>query len=384
MFKPAPLRYTGAMELPSEFAFLLACCRWPRSAAADEEVRARSAAVDWEAVLAAAARHRVEGFVHHSVRSAGAAVPAAVAERLAAEASGIARENLAFAAESLRLSELLAAAGIAHLFVKGVTLNVLAFGTLALKRSCDIDMLVEPEDYAAACAALSGAGYRCFHPADADLPAILRHAAAAKDTAWRLGRSGMKVELHQRLTVNPMLLPDVGARSPAFSVGIAPGVGLRTLAREELFAYLCVHGALTAWSRLKWLVDLAALIGGEDEAGIERLYRRASELAPGRAPAQALLLAERLLGVGVPARLSAELRSDRANRYLERAAVHAMTAGGSREIDEQPLASARLNLSVLMLQPGWRYKAVEIGRKLPRVPAALRSAIGAVKASRLG
>jgi hypothetical protein len=368
------------MELPREFAFLVACCRWPRSPAGDEEVRALAAGADWDAVLAAAGRHRVEGFVHDAVTRSAVAPPPTVAGRLAAQASGIARENLFYAAEALRLSLRFAGAGIAHLFVKGVTLNVLAFGTLALKRSCDIDLLVEPEDYAAACATLGEADYSCFHPPGADLGAILRYAAAEKDSAWRHEPTGIKLELHQRLTVNPMLLPDVGARSPSLDVAIAPGVTLPTLARNELFAYLCVHGALTAWSRLKWLVDLAALVSGADEDGLERLCRRAAALAPGRATAQALLLAERLFGIRLPASLSEELRADRANRYLERAAIHAMTAGGAREIDEQPLASARLNLSVLMLQPGWRYKAAEIGRKLPRVPAALRSALGAARA----
>jgi len=369
------------MESSPEFELLVACCRWPPSAGGDKRVRAAAAGVDWQAVLAAAARHRVEGFVHHALRRAGVAPPAAAAERLAAAASGIARENLFYAAESLRLSDRFSNAGLPHLFVKGVTLNVLAYNTLALKRSCDIDLLVAPEDYEAACAALAEAGYLCFHPAGADLPAIMRYAAANKDSAWRSADGRIKVELHQRLCVNPMLLPAIGARSPSLAVEIAPGVSLPTLARDELCAYLCVHGALTAWSRLKWLADLAALIACEDEAGVERLYRRAAELAPGRAAAQALLLAERLFGTRLSASLAAELRAARANRFLEHEALRAMAGGGAREIDEQPLASARLNLSLLMLQPGWRYKVAEIGRKLPRVPAALRSAIGAARAA---
>lgn len=365
------------MELSAEFALLAACCRRPPS---DESVRSAAMRVDWPLLLATAARHRVEGLAHDALRRAGAEVPADAAGRLAGEASGVARENLLYAAESLRLSERFERAGIAHLFVKGVTLNILAYGTLALKRSCDIDLLVAPEDYAAACAALGEAGYRCFHPAGAGLEAILRYAAAAKDSAWR-SEGGIKVELHQRLTENPMLLPGIGARSPAQRVEIAPGVTLPTLGREELFAYLCVHGAFTAWSRLKWLADLAALVASEDEAGIERLYRRAAVLAPGRAPAQALLLAHRLLGTRLGPELEAELRGDRIALYLERAALVTMAGGGGREVRQRPFGAARLNLSVLMLQRGWRYKTAEIARKLPAVPRAVRAALGARGAS---
>jgi len=368
------------MKLSPEFALLVACCRRPPSQESDEAVRRAAHSVDWPLLLATAARHRVEGLVHDALRRAGAPVPAEAAAQLAAEASGIARENLLYAAESLRLTERFERGGIAHLFVKGVTLNILAYGTLALKRARDIDLLVAPEDYADACRLLGEAGYRCFHPAGADLDGIARYAAAAKDSAW-ISDGGVKVELHQRLTENPMLLPGVGAGSPAQCVEIAPGVSLPTLGHDALFAYLCVHGAFTAWSRLKWLADLAALVAGEDEAGIDRLYRRAAELSPGRAPAQALLLAHRLFATRLGAELGGELRADRVTLYLERAALITMAGGGPREVKQRPFGAARLNLAVLMLQPGWRYKAAEIGRKLPNVPRALRAAIGARRAS---
>ncbi len=95
-------------------------------------------------------RHRVEGLVHHGLSQAGIAPPEPVAHDLAAEASRIVRQNLAFAAESLRLLRRLEAAGIPLLFVKGVTLSALAYGTLSLKMGWDIDVLVPPEDVACA------------------------------------------------------------------------------------------------------------------------------------------------------------------------------------------------------------------------------------------
>ena len=370
------------MALPAEFELLLACCRWPPRPARDEAVRAAAERVDWERLARMAARHRVEALVHDGLRRAGVEPPAATAERLSFEATAVARRNLIEAAEALRLSGRLERAGLPHLFVKGVTLNLLAYGTLALKHSRDIDLLVEPERYANACAILQQDGYRCTYPGVEDLSAILRYAATTKDSVWRSRDGVSTVELHQRLTANPMLLGSIGARSPSQQVTIAPGISLPTLARDELFAYLCVHGAVTAWSRLKWLADLAAFVSDEDEAGIERLYRRAVALAPGRSHAQALLLAKRLLGVPLGDELAKELRSDRVNRFLAGSALATMTQGGGvKELDEQAFGTARLNLSLLMLRQGWRYKAAEVGRKLPYVPRALRAAINAVRAS---
>lgn len=49
-------------------------------------------------------------------------------------------------------------------------------------------------------------------------------------------------------------------------VEVACGIELPTLARDEPSAHLCVHGASSAWFRLKWITDLAALIDGRPPA----------------------------------------------------------------------------------------------------------------------
>ena len=72
--------------------------------------------------------------------------------------------------------------------------------------------------------------------------------------------------------------------------------GLRTLGDEDLFAYLCMHGALHWWNRLKWLADVNALLASTPEDNIERLVRAAEARGTGRAAAQALLLCRRLWG----------------------------------------------------------------------------------------
>ena len=44
-----------------------------------------------------------------------------------------------------------------------------------------------------------------------------------------------------------------------------------TLADEPLYAYLCVHGASSAWFRLKWIADLNALLAGRTAEEIAAL-----------------------------------------------------------------------------------------------------------------
>jgi hypothetical protein len=343
-----------------EWSFVIACCRHVARGDGAEALRAAAAAgLDWPLVERVAGRHRVEGLVHKALADAGLDSP------FAAAANAIARRNLAHAAEAARLHARLDEAGIRHLFVKGVTLDVLAWRSLAVKTSVDIDMLADPARYADACAILFEAGYRCTHPGDRSAPEIEVYARRNKDSVWNHRRRGITVELHQRLAANPALLPTLSAHSPSQPVDVAPGIVLPTLGRDELFAYLCVHGALTAWSRLKWPADLAALLAREDD--LEGLYRRASALAPGRAVPQALLVCEALFGLPLGP-LSDELRRDKRNLWLARTALETMVRGGAdAELGDQRLGTARIHYSILYLQKGLRYKAGDIGRQLRRL-----------------
>ena len=333
-----------------------------------EPLRARQdAGLDWTLVEAIAKRHRVEGLVHKAMCDAG------LPSRFADAARSIGKQNLMHAAEAKRLHDQFDAKGLVHLFLKGATLDMVAWKSLAIKRSIDIDLLVEPHDYVDACGLLLEAGYRCVppYPGDVPVPQIAAYARRNKDSVWRNRRRGITVELHQRLTANPVLLPGISARSPRQIVGIAPGIDLPTLARDELFAYLCVHGALTAWSRLKWAADLAAFIGAEQD--LAGLYRQAVQMAPPRAVAQALLVNSALFGTPLGPELEATLRSSRRNRQLERLALQTMLRGGpEKELSDQRMGTARLHFSIMFLKSGARFKIQEGTRQLLRVADQLR------------
>jgi hypothetical protein len=353
------------MTFPREFDLVAACCRWPPGAGREAAVRsAAAAAVDWSLVLRIAARQRVEGLVHDGLARAGIDVPAEAGDALRSAATRIARENLAFAAEAHRLRTRLEAAGADALFLKGVTLNMLAYGTLALKRAVDIDLAVAAAAQPAAIAALRGSGYECLEPGpEAGEAEILAWTGRHKHSAWR--RGALLVELHASLVDSPDMLRGVRLDSPRQEVEVTGGLSLPTLAPDELFAYLCVHGATHGWSRLKWLADVNALLKHADEAELTRLHRRSVELGGGRSGGQALLLCRALFGRALPERLEAALRSNSGTRHLVAVALDSMVRGGAdAELDEQVLGTASIHLSHLRLMPGWRFKAAEIARKL--------------------
>ncbi|HEY0302719.1 MAG TPA: nucleotidyltransferase family protein [Rhizomicrobium sp.] len=320
-------------------------------------MRAAAAAVsDWDRLLRVAIRHRVEAMVHAALAAAAIDMPAAVSQALTARAQRIVAGSMATAAESVRLQTLFDGAGIPLLVLKGAALAELAYGTLAVKRSRDIDLFVAPNDVDAALRLLAERGYG-LGPSMKDLMArhrrlVLRHG---RELALLNPETQIVVELRWRLVESPALLAGVDIESASQTVPM-PAIGaVRTFQTEDLFAYLCLHGAAHGWSRLKWLADLNALIGSADDAEILRLYRHAQARGTGICAGLALLLCHRVLGRPLPASLLREL--DRGPRLRVLAAlVNDIMVGPDAvvELEDRTFGTTRVALMQFLLGGGWR------------------------------
>lgn len=319
---------------PRAFALVAACCRRPMDAEAAAALRDVAAAgVDWPAVLGLARRHRVEALVHEASTTAGIDVPPPAAARLAGRSRHIARRNLAMAAEIVRIQRAFDAAGIPLLLLKGVALAQRAYGSFTIKHNRDIDIYVPRECALAVMQRLEAEGYALAEPMvqlnEAQRRMLIVYAREAV-LVHRVTR--LSVELHWQFTDNPLLLDGLGALPPAQEVALFPGSVVRILARDDLFAYLCVHGASHSWSRLKWLSDLNALVASESDAELVRLYRHARARGAGLCAGQALLLCRDLFARTLPVALDDELmRSGRVRRLVRIAwlALRAPEAGTS-------------------------------------------------------
>jgi hypothetical protein len=366
--------------LSREFELVAACCVWPPSVARDSAVlAAASGTIDWPLAARIAGRQRVEGLVQAGLAHAKVKLPAGVAEALAGRARDIARRALAQGAESVRLQGLLADSQISSLVLKGAAIEVLAYGELGRKDAWDIDLLVSPADVTRAAQVLHAAGYEIVQPRNLSAEQFTAYVGLARECELLGPLSGLTVELHWGLTDGPVLLPAVSVASLSQNVAIGQDMRLRTLAQPELFAYLCVHGAMHGWSRLKWLADLAALLGKEDPQSIEPLYRRSLELGVGLCSAQALLLCRRLLDTPIAPDFAAELERLPGVSWLVRTALDTMAGGGVRELESRPFVAARILLTQLVLCGSWRgaaaqmrYRAVSVhDRVLTPLPKGL-------------
>lgn len=343
----APSRWTPELELAA------ACCRWPPSPDRDAAVRAASArGIDWDRFRRVVVQHRIAPLARDGVRRAGVAVPPMVAKCQAEAAADAARRALLMASETLRIQQAFDEAGLPALFVKGATLAMLAYGELGMKDSWDIDLLTTPECALAARRLLLQLGYRTVPDVLSDEDRFKRLVDLSKEATFRHAESGLWVDLHWRLLDIRGPLQGVGAQSQVRNVQIV-NTSVRTLRDEDLFAYLCAHGAGHSWSRLKWIADLSALLGSGDDTRIERLVEAATVLGVGRCAAAALIVRECVLGLEVPANLRRAVASDFGTKFLAANSLACIAyRGGAVEHTRFSAAWARTLIANYLLTPG--------------------------------
>jgi Uncharacterised nucleotidyltransferase len=347
-----------------ELSLALECCAWSFSSVTHVGADGSLPDIDWSRFLRLVRFHRVEGLAWNYISSSDGSAPDAVRRALSEAAIRIAAQNLQTSAECRAIHEIFDAAQVPLLFLKGLTVGVLAYGNPALKDGIDIDLLIDPADLGKAADLLRGRGYRLIIPRQSPDDRVL-HAwhRSSKESVWAKDSPPLMIDLHTRAADNRRLIPGIDVHSPRQWVDIGQGIRLTTFADDELFAYLAVHGASSAWFRLKWISDFAALLQGGSGDEFDRLYRRSQELGAGRAAGQALLLADRLFGVlQASSALRVELARDAATRRLYRAALRLLT-GEPSEPTERFLGTMTIHWTQLLLLPGLGYKLSELLRQ---------------------
>jgi len=354
------------VELPAtlttaEAALLLACLRWPLTAAAQARIaQLAEAQIDWALFVSLVARHRVFGLVEHGLRAAGVTVPEPQNSELGGQAKRSGWGELILAGELRAIQDGLAAHAVQPTILKGVALSMKAYGRLGLRYNRDIDILVPWRAVKTVCAVLEARGYRRVEPpADASEAELERWLRRQKDLVYEQAAKGLVVEIHWRLFDNPHLLrfEDHGRRD---SIAISAQFSVATLPADLDLIFICAHGAHHAWSRLKWVADVNAVFAQMAPGDILRVYRAARALNVHRMVAQALILCSSLLGLPIPAEVVEDSRADWRIRALARVARHIILAGGATEIEETALGSTPKNIAHYLLADGARYYLNEI------------------------
>jgi len=315
-----------------------------------------AATVDPGLLARVAKRHQVSALVAARLEEAGQVVP----DALARQAETARRRALRQMGAALDLAETLERSGIPVVLLKGVALSQQAFGSPLLRGAVDIDLLVRPEDVAAAWQVLAREGWRqVTPPTPLDGARLALFCRAAKDSLHRRPQTGQVLELHWRLS-DEMAEPLMPPPAALASLALAPGRNVRVLDDAALFLYLCTHGAAHGWARIKWLADVAALLHRSPDGG-ERLWAHAAGAGGRIAAGSAVVLAQELFGLAPPPGF-VRPRGVRIAGVLWLARRIMRAGEGTRELEATPWRGWAEMLAKLLVAAGWRGRLAVLRR----------------------
>jgi Uncharacterised nucleotidyltransferase/Transglutaminase-like superfamily len=351
-----------------EFDLVLACLRWPQKTVDGERIRSLAGQpIRWPYLLEIVNHHKVVPLFFRNLEAfAGDCIP----EEPAAALRVCARENaqtcLGRTAHLILLNHLFQERGIDVRIFKGIPLAITAYQDACLRDVGDIDLLVEEKDIFQAGEILRAQGYERCEPQARLTPRRLRsYLAHQKDFSYEHPGDGVVIDLHWRLFRNRFLPANAGLAEVGQEWLVLGAERIATLPAPRLLLYLCVHGALDGWLRLKWLADIAALLRtmtAEQLASTAELAKKQQALPQFSA---ACLLCQDLLGNDLPPGCD---RRDKRVAHILRFGERLMTSNQYRPIREQ-IPSTQWFLNEFRLHSSRRYGLDLMQRSLfrPRV-----------------
>lgn len=318
--------------------------------------------LDWEFFFRLLTRHRIDPLVWRSLEGVAAEwIPEEVQAALRRRIEKNSLDALQQTAELARLVRRFDRAGIRLLPLKGPVLAQQIYEKPRLRHAGhDLDLLIERDSLGQADQLLKGAGYSRTDP---DYTLSPGQAAAYmkvnKDFSYRHNESTVQVELHWRWSQNarlfPLTLDDLWGSLESVRMG---SQSVPAMPKQELLLYLCAHGAHTGWFRLKWLCDVAELLSSDQRIEMKSLLARAEQLGLTRMLAQALILANQVLGARLPSELDPRMRRDRIVQSLVEMGMRALVLDDRYwSTDDTPLSWMPTQLRYrLRLRGDLRYK----------------------------
>ncbi len=223
--------------------------------------RAMTQVGDWHIVHCGLAHHGLVGLAV-PVLLRNDAAPSAILQGFESEHKAHVVGVMNRLRELVRIARALDAAGIRHLFIKGIVLSIQLHRDPVARGGRDIDVMVERARTRDAETILRELGYGL--PIHAS-PAETLVGEPPKESGWVHRDSRILVELHDRLCDNHALLPwDFETLWAEREMVTVAGLAVPAMARRRLPVYLAVHGIRHGWQRLLWLVDLAAVLDSRD------------------------------------------------------------------------------------------------------------------------
>lgn len=243
-------------------------------------------------------------------------IPSVISQALKAQISKNQARSDQLAAEILKILKLLKQNNITAIPFKGPTLAIQLYGNLTARFSRDIDFLVQKHEMTKALEILNTAGYhfqkskqsprkeQAYQDYNGQYLMFSGDRSIAIEPHSMLGPSTLALGVdYQQLWKNQTTLNSEGQTVPSFRL-------------EDLFIILCIHGTKEKWRRLKWIIDIAALIEKYPDLNWNYVIKQSENWGCRRMVFVALSLSQRILNATVPDDIETIINNENFVDYL--------------------------------------------------------------------
>jgi len=243
-------------SIPPEAELLLCCVRHQFNTATSAEIAdLLRKDLDWDYLIQKAAKHNVFLLLYQTLKNTHPElIEPSIYEQLQERTQKIICFNLFLTKELFQVLEYLAAHDIQAIPFKGPIWATLAYGNMALREFCDLDILVRPEDYIKAKELLIKQGYY-------DKYFGTKEWEEKKQVKMVRHDGKVKIDLHLELASKQFYLRlDLESFFEGLQTLSIGGRTVTTFSPENTLALGYIQGTKDSWESLKRICDLAALI----------------------------------------------------------------------------------------------------------------------------
>jgi hypothetical protein len=258
----------------------------------------------WSRCLTEVKFHNVAALFGLGLRT-HTSVPQFARDQLHQDSRRTAESSLVLARGLVEIMQLFERRDILAVPFKGPSLAQFAFGNIGLRRSLDLDFMIQRGDVLRAKRTLEAAGFRGGPTSDSMMAAWIRYGRSV--TLVR--DDGLVVDLQWSSDLGEQL--DMSRLFERLSNLELGGISIPTFTTADLLLLLSIHGAKHLWRRLYWIADLSGLLHvAGDEVDWGMLLHETGRSGTRRRLLVALALARNLSPLELPSRAVHAIESD--------------------------------------------------------------------------
>lgn len=212
---------------------------------------------DWEDFIDLAHSHGVFPLVYHTLKYYKQNIPDEIYSSMKSYNMKIVKQNMLMTAELIKTMKLLEDNGIEAISFKGPTLSQMAYGDIALRQYCDLDILVKKENIYKIYKLLKNSHTRSLKLNNTQENIWFKYAHDLGLTT----PNNVHIEFHWLMldSDHPISLKSIDFFGNNNLVAIQNSK-LPIISNEKFLIYLCIHGSKHMFERIEWAVDIDKFI----------------------------------------------------------------------------------------------------------------------------